>query len=76
MSGSGQGLSAALRKRLEELRTRRAEIERRHAELQRMLDRTANEYVRTGGAMEELEYQLELAGEKHDPPAVAEGGES
>lgn len=76
MSGGDQKLSAALRKRLEELLAQRAEIERRHAELQRMLDRTANEYVRTDGALEELEYQLELAGENHDPPGAAEGGES
>ena len=74
MSGPVNEYSAALKKRLDELRNRRSEIERRHAELRQMLDRSANEYVRAGGAVEELEYQLEQAGVKHEPPAQAEGG--
>ncbi len=74
MSGSGNGLAVSLRKRLDELRAQRAEIERRHAELQQVLNQTANDYVRTGGALEELERQLELAGPDQNPPEQAGGG--
>ena len=76
MSGAPGDLSATLRGRLEELRARRAEIERRHAELQRMLGQTANDYVRIGGALEELEFQLESADNKQEPPESAGGGKS
>ena len=63
-----------MRKRLGELRVKRAEIERRHTELQQMLNQTANDFIRTGGALEELELQLELVGSEQNPPEQAEGG--
>jgi hypothetical protein len=76
MSDDNSSMKATLRGRLEELRARREEIEHRHAELQRMLGDAANDYVRTGGALEELEYQLELVEKKQNPPVEAEGGRS
>ncbi|MBW7996019.1 MAG: hypothetical protein FVQ81_05480 [Candidatus Glassbacteria bacterium] len=63
-----------LRARLDELRRQRAELEGRHVELQQMLNRTASDYVRTGGALDELERQLELVRDQQNPPQGAEGG--
>ncbi|MFH1068326.1 MAG: hypothetical protein V1794_01790 [Candidatus Glassbacteria bacterium] len=51
-------MKALLNRRLEELRARLSALEKKHKLLQQELQRTANDYVRAQGGIEELEALL------------------